>query len=260
MSDESRPEIPDRDRACIRCCSEVDRAIGSVGAHPGNTHKGEKMTQPRQLPDLADSEIKALSTATDTAVLLIDHQPQMIFGARSADPQVVINNVTALAKLAKLFEIPTVLASIAATSFAGPLIPEITDVFPATPVIDRSYINAWQDGVFRGAVEATGRRRLVIAGLWTEVCLTFPALSAIEAGYDVFAVVDASAGSSTAAHDAAVVRMAQKGVVPVSVANLLSEWQRDWAREETYGPVNEIIREHMGAWGQGVNYVRAMMK
>ncbi|WP_433293589.1 hydrolase [Pseudonocardia sp. CA-142604] len=218
------------------------------------------MSQPRALPDLPDSEIKALSTATDTAVLLIDHQPQMIFGARSADPQVVINNVTALAKLARLFEIPTVLASIAATSFAGPLIPEITDVFPDAPVIDRSYINAWQDGVFRGAVEATGRRRLVIAGLWTEVCLTFPALSAIEAGYEVFAVVDASAGSSTAAHDAAVVRMTQKGVVPVSVANLLSEWQRDWAREKTYGPVNEIVREHMGAWGQGVNYVRAMMK
>lgn len=123
----------------------------------------------------------------------------MIFAARSADPQVGIDNVTALAKLARLFEIPTVLASIAATSVAGPLIPEIADVFPATPVIDRKYINAWQDGVFRGAVEATGRRRLVIAGLWTEVCLTFPALSAIEAGYEVFAVADASAGSSTTA-------------------------------------------------------------
>ncbi|GAA3087377.1 hydrolase [Pseudonocardia yunnanensis] len=218
------------------------------------------MSQPRRLPDLSDGDIKALSSTKDTALLLIDHQPQMIFGARSADPETVINNVTALAKLATVFEIPTVLASIAATTFAGPIIPEITDVLPDTPVIDRTFINAWQDGAFRAAVEATGRRRLVIAGLWTEVCLAFPALSAIEAEYDVFAVVDASAGSSTAAHDAAILRMMQMGVVPVSVANMLSEWQRDWAREETYGPVNDIVRDHMGAWGQGVNYARAMMK
>ncbi|MFG1705107.1 hydrolase [Nonomuraea sp. M3C6] len=189
--------------------------------------------------------------------LLIDHQPQMIFGARSADPQTLVNNVTALAKLAKVFNLPTVLTSIAAGTFAGPLIREITRTFPDIEVIDRSHINAWHDGAFRTAVEATGRRRLLIVGLWTEVCLTFPALSATEAGYEVFAVIDASAGSSTAAHDAAIIRMTQKGIVPVSTASVLSELQRDWARVETYDAVNEIVVDHMGAWGQGVNYVRA---
>lgn len=208
--------------------------------------------------DLPDSAVASLFTPTDTALLLIDHQPQMIFGARSADPQVVLNNVTALAKLAVLFEVPTVLTSIAASTFAGPIAPEITRVLPDIDVIDRSFINAWQDGTFRAAVEATGRRRLLIAGLWTEVCLTFPALSAIEQGYEVFAVIDASAGSSTAAHDAAITRMTQQGVVPVSTASVLSEFQRDWARKETYDGVNDIVREHMGAWGQGVNYVNAM--
>lgn len=217
------------------------------------------MSRPARLPDLPDSEIASLSTTEDTALLLIDHQPQMVLGARSADPQSLVNNVVALAKLARLFEIPTVLTSIAATTFGGPLVPEITDVFPDTPVIDRTWINAWQDGAFRSAVEATGRRRLVIAGLWTEVCAAFPALSAKEAGYDVFVVVDASAGSSVAAHDAAVARLVQKDVVPVSVANLLSEWQRDWARADTYTPVNDIVRTHMGAWGQGVDYARAML-
>ncbi|MGP4016439.1 hydrolase [Saccharopolyspora sp. 5N708] len=209
------------------------------------------------LPDLPDSAITSLFTPEDTAVVLIDHQPQMIFGARSADPQTLMNNVTALAKLAKVFNVPTVLTSIAAETFSGPVIPEITRALPDVEIIDRSYINAWQDGAFRAAVEATGRRRLLMAGLWTEVCLTFPALSATEAGYEVFAVIDASAGSSTAAHDAAIVRMSQKGVVPVSTASVLSELQRDWARVDTYDAVNDIVSDHLGAWGQGVNYVRA---
>ncbi|GII54271.1 hydrolase [Planotetraspora thailandica] len=207
--------------------------------------------------DLPDNAVASLFNAEDTALVLVDHQPQMIFGARSADPQTLVNNVTALAKLATVFHLPTVLTSIAAETFSGPLIPEITRALPDVEVIDRSHINAWQDGAFRAAVEATGRRRLLIAGLWTEVCLTFPALSATEAGYEVFAVVDASAGSSTAAHDAAIIRMTQKGVVPVSTASVLSELQRDWARTDTYDAVNEIVSDHMGAWGQGVNYVRA---
>jgi nicotinamidase-related amidase len=209
------------------------------------------------LPDLPDSAIRSLFNAQDATLVLVDHQPQMIFGARSADPQTLVNNVTALAKMAKVFNLPTVLTSIAAETFGGPLIPEITRVLPDVQVIDRSHINAWQDGAFRAAVEVTGRRRFLIAGLWTEVCLAFPALSAAEAGYDVFAVIDASAGSSTAAHDAAIIRMTQKGVVPVSTASVLSELQRDWARTETYDAVNDIVSDHMGAWGQGVNYVRA---
>lgn len=211
--------------------------------------------------DLKDSEINSVIAKEDAVLLLIDHQPQMLFGARSAtDPQSLVNNVTALAKLGRLFEIPTILTSIAAETFGGQLIPELRDVFPGHEIIDRTFINAWQDGRIRDAVAATGRMKLIIAGLWTEVCVTLPALSAHEQGVDVYAVVDASAGSSAAAHDAAVQRMVQAGVTPVSVAQLLSEFQRDWAREETYGPVNEIVKQHMGAWGQGVTYVREMLK
>lgn len=207
-------------------------------------------------PDLKDSELTSLIAKEDAVLLLVDHQPQMVFGARSAtDPQALINNVVALAKLGKLFEIPTILTSIAAETFRGHLAHQLTDVLPDHDVIDRSFINAWQDGRIRDAVEATGRRKLIIAGLWTEVCLTLPALSAKEQGYDVYAVVDASAGSSQAAHDAAIQRLIMNGVTPVSTAQLLSEFQRDWAREDTYGPVNEIVRDHMGAWGQGVDFV-----
>ncbi|MBB3116041.1 hydrolase [Corynebacterium bovis] len=207
-------------------------------------------------PDLKDSELTSLIAKEDAVLLLVDHQPQMVFGARSAtDPQALINNVVALAKLGKLFEIPTILTSIAAETFGGHLAHQLTDVLPDHDVIDRSFINAWQDGRIRDAVEATGRRKLIIAGLWTEVCLTLPALSAKEQGYDVYAVVDASAGSSQAAHDAAIQRLIMNGVTPVSTAQLLSEFQRDWAREDTYGPVNEIVRDHMGAWGQGVDFV-----
>ncbi|MFE1513571.1 hydrolase [Corynebacterium bovis] len=207
-------------------------------------------------PDLKDSELTSLIAEEDAVLLLVDHQPQMVFGARSAtDPQALINNVVALAKLGKLFEIPTILTSIAAETFGGHLAHQLTDVLPDHDVIDRSFINAWQDGRIRDAVEATGRRKLIIAGLWTEVCLTLPALSAKEQGYDVYAVVDASAGSSQAAHDAAIQRLIMNGVTPVSTAQLLSEFQRDWAREDTYGPVNEIVRDHMGAWGQGVDFV-----
>lgn len=207
-------------------------------------------------PDLKDSELTSLIAKEDAVLLLVVHQPQMVFGARSAtDPQALINNVVALAKLGTLFEIPTILTSIAAETFGGHLAHQLTDVLPDHDVIDRSFINAWQDGRIRDAVEATGRRKLIIAGLWTEVCLTLPALSAKEQGYDVYAVVDASAGSSQAAHDAAIQRLIMNGVTPVSTAQLLSEFQRDWAREDTYGPVNEIVRDHMGAWGQGVDFV-----
>jgi nicotinamidase-related amidase len=211
--------------------------------------------------DLKDSELTSVIAKEDAVLLLIDHQPQMIFAARSStDPQNLVNNVTALAKMARLFQIPTILTSIEAESFGGHLIPELREVFPGQEVIDRTFINAWQDGRIRDAVASTGRKKLIIAGLWTEVCLALAALSAKEQGVDVYAVVDASAGSSHAAHDAAIQRMVQAYVVPVSVAQLLSEFQRDWARKETYGPTNEIVKQHMGAWGQGVTYVKEFFK
>ncbi len=196
----------------------------------------------------------SLLSPANSALLLIDFQPQMIFGVQSMDRQTLINNVTALAKSAKVFDIPTVLTTVGAEGFSGYCIPEILEVFPDVKPIDRSWINAWEDDAFYHAAVATGRKKLVMAALWTEICLTHPVLSALADGYEVYIVVDASAGSSTVAHDMGVQRMIQAGAIPVTWAQVMSEWQRDWARE-TAGQVFDIAVKHAGAWGEGVIYV-----
>ena len=136
----------------------------------------------------------SLLTPQETALALIDHQGLMLMGAGSHDRQRLVNNVTALAKTAKAFGVPVVLTTNTAKTFSGPMLPEIRAVFPDHEIIDRTAINAWEDESFVGAVEATGRRKLMIAGLWTEVCVAYPALSAIESGYQVYVVADACAG------------------------------------------------------------------
>jgi nicotinamidase-related amidase len=204
-------------------------------------------------------EIKCLLSPSDSALILIDHQPQMAFGVQSIDRQVLLNNTVGLAKAAKTFSIPTVLTTVAAKSFSGELWPEITDVFPKLAPIDRTSMNAWEDDNFVKAVKATGRKRLVIAALWTEVCLAFPALSALEEGYEVFAVADASGGTTTVAHDTAMDRMVQAGVKPVTWIQVMLEWQRDWARTSTYDAVMTIAKEHCGAYGIGVRYAKSIL-
>ncbi len=199
-------------------------------------------------------EYPGLLSPANSALLLIDFQPQMIFGVQSMDRQTLINNAVALARSGKVFNIPTVLTTVGAESFSGYLIPEIQEVFPDVKPIDRSWINAWEDDAFYNAVVATGRKKLVMAALWTEICLTHPVLSALADGYEVYFVVDASAGSSTVAHDMGVQRMIQAGGIPVTWAQVMSEWQRDWARE-TAGQVFEIAVKHAGAWGVGATYV-----
>lgn len=190
---------------------------------------------------------------------LIDHQPQMFFGVQSTDRQTIINNVTGLAKAAKIFKVPVVLTTVAAKSFSGPLIPQIQAVFPSQKPIDRSTMNSWEDKNFVEAVEKTGRKKIVMAALWTEVCLAFPAISAIQAGYDVYAVIDASGASSVEAHASAITRMTQAGVIPVTWLQVLCELQRDWSRTETYAAVTNLIKEHAGAYGSGIFYVENMM-
>lgn len=199
-----------------------------------------------------------LLTPDNSTIILIDHQPQMYFGVGSHDANTLMNGVAALAETAKAFDVPTVLTSITADGFAGPLDPGITQNFPEAPVIDRTIMNAWEDPALVEAVESTGRKKLVMAGLWTEVCLTLPVLSALDEGYEVYIVVDASGGSSKEAHDAAVQRMVQAGAQPVSWMQLLYEYQRDWAREETYQSVIDIAQKHGGAHGLGVFYAKAM--
>ncbi|MGV9757666.1 hydrolase [Streptomyces tricolor] len=200
-----------------------------------------------------------LLTPDNCAVLFVDHQPQMFFGTSSGDRTAIINSTVGLAKAAKVFDVPVVLSTVAAESFSGPIMPQLADVFPDQKIIDRTTMNAWEDPAFVEAVKATGRKKLVLAGLWTEVCVVLPALSAIAQGYEVYVVTDASGGVSPQAHEHAVQRMIQGGAVPVTWVQVLLELQRDWARGETYVPVTEVVKEHGGAYGLGLVYAQAFI-
>ncbi|MBE9068181.1 hydrolase [Leptolyngbya cf. ectocarpi LEGE 11479] len=203
--------------------------------------------------------IHELLTPQNCAVLFIDHQPQMLFGVASIERQLLINNTVGLAKAAKAFNVPTILTSVETKSFSGYIWPQLTEQFPDLAPIERTSMNSWEDEGCRAAVERTGRKKLVIAALWTEVCLTFPALEAIRDGYEVYAVADASGGTSPVAHDMAMQRMIQAGVVPVTWQQVLLEFQRDWAHKETYNATIEIAKEHSGAYGTGVEYAYTMV-
>lgn len=203
-------------------------------------------------------ESREIITKHNAALILVDHQPQTIFGIASHDRQSIINNTEALAKTAKAFGLPVVLTTVSAEAFTGPLIPEIRRVFPNDEVIDRSSLNAWADPRFVDAVKKTGRKKLIFAGTWTELCLALPVLSAIEAGYEVYIVADASGGSSIEAHELAIQRMVQAGARPMTWIGVLSELQYDWSNTETYDAVMKIVTQHGGSWGAGINYVKGM--
>ena len=195
----------------------------------------------------------------NSALILIDFQPQMTFGVASIDRQTLFNNVMLLAKAAKIFNVPTILTTVETKSFSGNFWPQVLDIFPDQEPVERSSMNSWDDAKFVEAVAATGRKKLIMAALWTEVCLTFPALEALQAGYEVYAVEDASGGTSVAAHNAAMRRVEQAGVVPVTALQVLLEYQRDWAHKDTYNAVIEVVKEHGGAYGQGVEYAYTMV-
>ncbi|MFF4316132.1 hydrolase [Streptomyces sp. NPDC001507] len=200
-----------------------------------------------------------LLTPDNCAVLFVDHQPQMFFGTGSGDRTAIVNSTLGLAKAANAFGVPVVLSTVAAESFSGPIMPQLADVFPDQKIIDRSTMNAWEDEAFVEAVKATGRKKLVIAGLWTEVCVVLPALSAIAQGYEVYVVADASGGVTPQAHEHAVQRMVQAGAAPVTWVQVLLELQRDWARTETYEAVTDVVKEHGGAYGLGLVYAQSMI-
>ena len=202
---------------------------------------------------------KGLLTPQNCAVIFIDYQPQMIFGVANTDRQTMLNNTLVLAKAAKTFNVPVVLTSVETKGFSGNTWPALLDVFPELEPIERSSMNSWDSRDFVAAVKRTGRKNLVIAALWTEACLTFPALDALNDGYNVFAVDDACGGTSVAAHEAAMRRIEQAGAVPVTALQVLLELQRDWARKEHYDEVLAIVKEHSGAYGQGVEYAYTMV-
>lgn len=195
----------------------------------------------------------------NSALILIDFQPQMTFGVANIDRQTLFNNVMLLAKAAKIFNVPTILTTVETKSFSGNMWPQILDIFPDQVPVERSSMNSWEDAKFVEAVVATGRKKLIMAALWTEVCLTFPALEALKAGYEVYAVEDASGGTSVTAHNAAMRRIEQAGVVPVTSLQVLLEYQRDWAHKDTYNDVMAVVKELCGAYGQGVEYAYTMV-
>lgn len=195
----------------------------------------------------------------NSALIFIDHQPQMSFGVANIDRQLLKNNVVGLAKAGKIFNVPTIFTSVETESFSGYIWPELLAVHPEITPIERTSMNSWEDAAFVKAVEATGRKKLVISALWTEVCLTFPALMALETGYEVYVVTDTSGGTSVDAHERSIDRMVQAGAIPVTWQQVLLEYQRDWARKETYDAVMALVREHSGAYGMGVDYAYTMV-
>lgn len=199
-----------------------------------------------------------LLTPKNHSLILIDHQPQMAFATRSIDIAELRNNVTGLAKAASAFKVPTILTTVAAKSFSGPLFPELQAALPDQKAIDRSTMNAWEDQRVVDQVKKFGRKKVVMAALWTEVCLLEPVLSAIDEGYDVYIVTDASGGVSKEAHDMAVQRMVQAGAHPITWLQYMLELQRDWARGETYASVMKIATEHAGGYGLGIVYATDM--
>lgn len=197
-------------------------------------------------------------TPSNHTLLMIDHQPQMAFATKSHDVTLVRNNVEALAKSAKVFNVPTILSTVAADTFSGQIFPEIKAVFPDEKIIDRTSMNAWDDKNVVNEVQKAGNKKLVVAGLWTEVCVVMPVLDALEDGYEVYVVTDASGGVTTEAHDMAVERMIQAGATPITWMQYMLELQRDWANQETYDEVLSIAKEHGGAYGLGAQYAEDM--
>jgi nicotinamidase-related amidase len=179
---------------------------------------------------IRDPQGDALLTPQNAVVALIDYQPEQYNGVGSVGRQELVHHVTMLGRVATTFEVPVVLSTVYVKHGMSGTNPELREVLPGVPEIDRTTMNSWEDPDFRAAVEATGRRKLVLAGLWTEVCVAFPALDALAAGYEVYVVADAIGGVSKVAHDAAMQRMVQAGAVPVTVLGLACELQRDWGR------------------------------
>ncbi len=200
-----------------------------------------------------------LYTPSDATVVFVDHQPQMLFGMANADRAALINNVTLLAKVAKEFGVPTVLTAVETESFSGYVFPQLLDVFPGQPVVERSSMNSWDDAGFRRAIEATGRKNIIMTGLWTEVCITWPTLEMLGAGYNVYVVEDCCGATSSVAQEAALSRMVQAGAVRLTTIAALLEFQRDWKNKEHYNALMGLLKQQGGAYGIGVEYAYTMV-
>jgi nicotinamidase-related amidase len=209
-------------------------------------------------PQNPSAGLGALLTPDNCVLILIDHQPFQVAGLRSHDPASMINNVVGLAKAAKAFGVPTLLTTVLEER-GGYLLKPLQDVFPEQKPIDRTFINAWEDARVVAWVEKTGRKKLVMAALWTEICLAMPAIQALGDGYEVYIVTDASGGVSVEAHEMAIQRMVQAGAVPITWMVLGAELQRDWARTATADAVAHMLVEHAGVVGTSYTWEQQLL-
>ncbi len=207
----------------------------------------------------AKTGLDALLTPENSVVVLIDHQPFQFANLHSHEPSMVVNNVVGLAKAAKAFGVPTILTTVLEER-GGYLIKSLQDVFPEQKPINRTFINTWEDRRVVDAVKATGRNKLILAALWTEICLAMPAIQALGEGWDVYIVTDASGGVTAEAHDMAVRRMVQAGAIPITWMAVTGEWQRDWAREASALRAAEVLSMHGGGSGIALAWELQLLK
>ena len=198
-------------------------------------------------------------TPENSVVLMVDYQPQFVFSVQSIDVGKLINNAEGLSLAAKAFKVPTFYATISANQFGGPFFRQLTEARPDVKPFDRTVIDPMQAPALREAIAKSGRKKLLVSGLWTDSCVTLPVLSALKEGYEVYVVVDASGDVSKESHDMAVQRMVKAGAIPVTWLAVMLEWQGDWKRSETAAQVQKIAQSHGGAWGQGIDYFQSMV-
>ena len=202
---------------------------------------------------------KGLLTPENCVVAIIDLQPQMLFGVSNFDRQSVINNNLVLTKAARVFDVSAVLSTVETKAFSGKMWPQIQAVFPGVEPIERSTMNSWDDESFVAAIKKSGRKKIVLAGLWTETCVALPTVQAIHDGYEVYVVEDCCGDVSELSHRNAMQRVVQAGAKPVTALSVMLEWQRDWAHKGTYDAVMDIVKNHCGAYGVGVEYAYTMV-
>src|SRR6202046_4346767 len=202
---------------------------------------------------------KGLLTPDNCAVAFIDHQPQMLFGVSSIDRQSIINNVVALAKATRIFDLPVVLSTVETKSFSGLMWPQLKAIFPDRDPIERTSMNSWDDRNFVAAIEKTGKKKIVWCVLWTETCIALPTIQALPDGYEIYVVEDCCGDVSQLSHGNAMRRVVQAGAKPVTSLSTMLEWQRDWAQTETYDAVMDVVKNHYGAYGMGVEYAYTMV-
>jgi len=208
---------------------------------------------------LAKRSEKGLLTPDNCVVAFIDLQPQMLFGVNSHDRQTIINNNVLLAKAAKVFGVPVVLSTVESKSFSGNTWPQMLAALPGMTPIERSSMNSWDDKNFVAAIQKSGKKKIVLTGLWTETCVALPTIQAIHDGYEVYVVEDCCGDVSLLSHENSMKRVIQAGAKPVTALSTMLEWQRDWSQRETYDAVMDIVKTHCGAYGIGVEYAYTMV-